>query len=87
MAITPRTRKLLETYVRKQVRKMIAENDDASIKKKIQSPLTGKYCTDLYINGKGIFRWNTAYKVYNSVKNYDQLKKKDVTNINWNKSS
>lgn len=82
-------KQMLEMKLMNIIRPMVEQilNEDDSIKKKMQNPLTGKYCTDLHINGKGIFRWNTAYKVYNSVENYDQLKKKDITNIDWNKSS
>ena len=39
----------------------------------------------VYINRKGWFTWNTAYHVYNSTANYDQLQESEVDKIDFAK--
>ena len=57
-----------------------------TVKKKIQNPFTGKNLGDIHIEGKGTFRWNTVYKVYNAVEGYEQLQRSDVSKISWDLS-
>ena len=57
-----------------------------TVKMKIKNPFTQKNMETIYIDGKGLFRWNTAFHVYNSVTNYEQMKYEDIHNINYKKS-
>lgn len=58
-----------------------------TVKKKFKHPTTGKAVSDVHVNEKGIYRWNSAYKVYNSIENYAQLQLKDVEHISWELSN
>lgn len=60
--------------------------ETGSIKKKLTHPATQKKCSEVFVKGKGLYRWNTAYKVYNNKDNYAQLLEKDISNIDWDKS-
>lgn len=57
----------------------------AAIQKMIKHPDTGKRMNRVYVNGKGWFTWNTAYHVYNSTANYDQLQESEVDKIDFTK--
>jgi hypothetical protein len=56
------------------------------VSKKLEHPLTLKKASYVWIDGKGGYRWNSAYKVYNNIDNYAQLLQSEVTKINWYKS-
>ena len=56
------------------------------VKKRLENPNTGKTCKEVYVNNRGIFMWNTVYKVYNSIDNYDQLTLELTKDIVWEKS-
>jgi hypothetical protein len=34
------------------------------IRKKLVNPITTKYMDDVWVNGKGLFRWNSVWKTY-----------------------
>lgn len=57
-----------------------------TVKTMITHPTTGKRLSEVYITGKGLFRWNTVYHVYNSVNNYDQLQANDLASIDYSHS-
>ena len=52
----------------------------------VRNPFTNVIMNEVYVNGKGIFRRNRIYNVYNSVLDYEQLKETDLVNIDYNKS-
>lgn len=54
--------------------------------KEVRHPFTNKLMKEVWVTGKGMFQRNTVYKVYNSVRNYEQLNKSDLNKIDWNKS-
>lgn len=56
------------------------------IKRKIRHPYTKKLVNDIYIRGKGIYRWNNVYHTYNSLKNNELLYSTDMKTISWNSS-
>jgi len=58
-----------------------------AIKKKVVHPETGKRITRIYVTGKGWFRWNSTYGLYNSQRNYSQLQEEDRKNIDFSKVS
>jgi hypothetical protein len=64
----------------------MSKSNQPSVKKKLENPLTCKKVSYVWIDGKGGYRWNTAYKVYNSLDDYSQLLQSEVQNINWYKS-
>ena len=49
----------------------------------ITDPSTGKRLQRVFVKGKGWFRWNSAYHVYNSTQNYDQLQETDKKHIDF----
>ena len=56
------------------------------VKKMIKNPITGKRVgnVSVMVNGQvEIFRWNTAFHLYNSTKNYRQLGKEQIKDIIW----
>jgi hypothetical protein len=56
------------------------------VKRKLRSPFNDKPASYVYVPGKGIFKWNTVFKVYNNKDNYAQLMQDDVHKIDWYKS-
>ena len=54
-----------------------------TVKKKVRHPDTGKLLSRLFVTGKGWYEWNTAYLVYNSKLDYEQLKTSDIQNIDF----
>ncbi len=53
-----------------------------TIKHMIKDRNTGKRLSNVFINGKGWYRWNSAFHVYNNVDNYEQLHNEDLPNMN-----
>lgn len=54
--------------------------------KEVRNPFTNKLLKEVWVTGKGVFRRNTTYKTYNSIKNNSLLTQSDINNINWDKS-
>lgn len=52
----------------------------------IRDPSTNKAMTRVYVTGKGWYEWNDAYRVYNSVRNYDQLQQDEARAVDFDKS-
>lgn len=55
------------------------------IRKKIKHPFTKKGLNEVYVIGKGKYRWNPVFRVYNNLKTYDQLTTKDKLKIDYRK--
>jgi hypothetical protein len=54
------------------------------VKKILVNPFTQKRQKSVWVAGKGWFRWNAEFRVYNAVSDYSQLQCCDVCNIEWN---
>ena len=46
----------------------------------------GKPMSTVFVMGKGMYRWNWAYRVYNSDKDYSQLKESELALIDFSKT-
>ncbi len=66
---------------------MIPTTSTGSVKKKMTHPTTQKKCSEVFVKDKGLYRWNSAFKVYNNTENYAQLLEKDIAQIDWEKSN
>lgn len=53
------------------------------VNKMIKHPETSKRLRRVFVNGLGWFKWNSAYHVYNSIKNYGQLQESHVDRIDF----
>jgi hypothetical protein len=63
---------------------MTKTNSIPSVKKKLKHPFNHKPHSYIWVNGKGAFRWNSTYKVYNNIADYSQLLETDLDKIDWN---
>lgn len=52
----------------------------------IKNSKTNRGMQAVYVTGKGWYRWNANYKVYNSIEDYEQLQRDDA-NIDYERSS
>ena len=75
---------LFETFTK------INENKASKIptktSKKLKDKDDGKILSTIVVIGKGTYRWNSVYGVYNSIDNNEQLLKSDEKDIDWGKS-
>ena len=53
------------------------------VTKKITQPGSNKPLNEVYVLGKGWYRWNPDFGVYNSTRNYDQLLDVDAHRIDF----
>ena len=51
----------------------------------IRDPATNKALHRVYVTGKGWYKWNRAYEVYNSARNYEQLQCSDAHSVDFSK--
>lgn len=51
------------------------------VSKMIKHPVTGKRLRDVTVRGKGPFTWNSAYRLYNSRRDYGHLRQADLKNL------
>jgi hypothetical protein len=56
---------------------------NTTVKKIIFNPFTNKRETEIQLIDGSIYRWNSAFHVYNSAKNYGQLQESQLTQIIW----
>ena len=57
----------------------------ATVRKLIKHPVTGKRLHQVFITGKGWYRWNSVYRVYNHSENYDQLQEQELAAVDFEK--
>ena len=58
------------------------KNDNETVKKMLTHPYSGKKVKDVMTNDGRWWRWNSVYKVYNCVDNY-QLQRSQVSLLVW----
>lgn len=57
------------------------------VEKMLKSPLTGKRTGRVFVRGRGWYMWNSVFHVYNSYNDYTHLRKEQVIDIDWSRTS
>lgn len=55
--------------------------------KKLRNPNTEELADEIYVKGKGLYKWNSVYNVYNNENDYEQLQQHHIDKIDWSKSN
>lgn len=76
----------MDSQINTDQKKKGFEMENKIVKKMIKNPYTGKRMREVFVAGVVCYRWNSAYRVYNSVVNFEQLRQNDVAKIDWRKS-
>lgn len=55
------------------------------VRHRIRSLVDNKVFNVVYIRNKGEYDWNSVYRVYNRRSNYEQLRREDLKDIDFEK--
>lgn len=56
------------------------------IKHRLVHPTEGHRMSQVYVEGKGWYGWNTVHRVYNAVRNYEQMTTDDLKAVDYSRN-